>query len=97
MAEDIRPNDAIQAAKKWLADIYSDENIERIGLEGVRWHDGYWEITLGFYRSAIDRRETGLTAQNVLAALSSPQRVFKIVVVSGNDNRIVELRDREVA
>jgi hypothetical protein len=97
MAEDIRPNDAIRAAKKWLADIYADENIDRIGLEGVRWHEGNWEITLGFSRSAIDKRETGLSAQNVLAALSNPQRVFKIVVVSGNDNHIVELRDREVA
>jgi hypothetical protein len=27
---------------------YSDEHIENIGVEEVRWKDGNWEITLGF-------------------------------------------------
>jgi hypothetical protein len=98
MAEDIRPHDAVRAAKRWLADLYADEDIGRIGLEGVRFREGNWEIVLGFSRGVPDLDDNAAsTAGLLISALNRPQRVYKTVVVSGNDNHIIELRDREVA
>jgi hypothetical protein len=58
MAEDIRPENAVRAAKKWLAQVYADESIARIALEEVRFRDGNWEITLGFNRVDRDTPES---------------------------------------
>lgn len=94
MAEDIRPEGAIRAAKRWLTEVYADEPIEQIGREGVRWQDGHWEITLGFTRPEID-------SQAVAPALAElyqrTRRVYKVLVLAGNDNHVIEMRDREVA
>jgi hypothetical protein len=95
MTEDIRPEAAIRAAKRWLADVYSDESIAKIALEEVRFRDdGNWEITLGFNR--IDP-ETPEAVAGVFAVFDKGRRSFKVVVVSGNDNHVMEMRDREVA
>jgi len=94
MADDIRPETAVRAAKQWLAQIYADESITRIGLEEVRWRDGNWEITLGFNRADPDASEA-LPGMGDLFARRS--RVYKVLVVAGNDNRVMEMRDREVA
>ena len=112
MVETIRPETAVRAAKQWLAQVYADEPIERIGLEEVRFHDGQWEITLGFNRldapapSADYIASGGGLAANLLApanplasALRSVEiqrRVYKVIVVDGSDNHVVEMRDREV-
>ena len=96
MATNIEPSGAIQSAKKWLLAAYSgaDERIGNIGLEEVRWSRGRWEITLGFNREW----DLGGDAANFVAgALSNPKRQFKVVVVSGSDNAILELRNREAA
>ncbi len=59
MAENIRPEAAVRAAKEWLAQIYADEPIARISLEEVRFREGNWEITLGFNRLDQDEPESG--------------------------------------
>jgi hypothetical protein len=108
MAEDLRPEAAVRAAKKWLAEVYADEAIAKIGLEEVRFRDGNWEITLGFNRRDARPEEGDETSAegdpqlaNPLAAalqsLSARQRIYKVVVVAGNDNAVLEMRDREVA
>ena len=93
MAEDIRPEAAVRAAKAWLRQIYSDESIARIALEEVRFRDGNWEITLGFNRVDSDSPESQFTAH----LLANRHRVYKVLVVAGNDNHVMEMRDREVA
>jgi hypothetical protein len=114
VVETIRPETAVRAAKQWLAQVYADEPIERIGLGEVRFHDGRWEITLGFNRvDAPAPPADFLTSGSVLAksALLAPanplasalrsveiqRRVYKVIVVDGSDNHVVEMRDREVA
>ena len=107
MAEDIRPEQAVRAAKAWMAQIYAEEHIAKISLEEVRFRDGNWEITLGFNREepaeiSADSSVGGLlVGANPLSAalrsIASQRRIYKVVVVAGNDNRVMEMRDREVA
>jgi len=96
MAEDIRPEGAVRAAKKWLAAVYAEERIDKIGLEEIRWRDGNWEVTLGFNRNFHE--PDGVSPMAELHELyARRRRDFKIVVVAGDDNHVMELRDREVA
>lgn len=95
MAEDIRPEAAVRAAKKWLAEIYADEPIARIALEEVRFREGNWEITLGFNRLDPDSPESQFKMLDDIQARR--RRVYKVLVVAGNDNHVMEMRDREVA
>jgi hypothetical protein len=107
MAEDIRPEPAVRAARAWLAQIYAEERIARISLEEVRFRDGNWEITLGFNREEPDEASTDssvgslLVGSNPLSAalrsIASQRRIYKVIVVAGNDNHVKEMRDREVA
>ncbi len=93
-SRDLEPAQAIRAAKKWLAETYSDEKIGHIGLEEVRWKGGKWEITLGFNRLwDINAQLSSLMG----AGFSKESREYKVVVVSGKDNSVVEMRNREVA
>ncbi len=95
MAEDIRPEAAVRAAKAWLAQIYADESIARIALEEVRFRDGNWEITLGFNRFDPDSPSSQFKALE--EAYARQHRIFKVLIVAGNDNHVIEMRDREVA
>ncbi len=95
MAEDIRPEAAVRAAKTGLAQVYADEPIARIALEEVRFKDGNWEITLGFNRVDPESPESQFKALDDLQARR--RRVYKVLVVAGNDNHVMEMRDREVA
>jgi hypothetical protein len=95
MSEDIRPEGAVRAAKAWLAQVYADESIARIALEEVRFRDGNWEITLGFNR--FDPESPAHQFQALEDAYARRQRIYKVLVVAGNDNHVMEMRDREVA
>ena len=86
MAEEIRPEPAIRAAKDWLAQVYSDERVTGVSLEEVRHSDSTWEITLSF------RREIDLTPMSALSGAVG--RAYKVLVVSMTDNKILEMRDR---
>lgn len=96
MAENIRPEAAVRAAKEWLAQIYADEPIARISLEEVRFREGNWEITLGFNRLDQDEPESG-PLKGITEMLSRRNRIYKVLVVAGNDDHVMEMRDREVA
>ena len=91
---DLEPSDAVRHAKKWVATVYSDERIENLGLEEVKWKGGNWEITLGFDRYPQDGE--GRTSA-LVASLTRPRRDYKVIVVSGGDNNVIEMRNREVA
>ena len=93
MAKELEPSEAVRHAKHWLASVYSDEKIENLGLEEVRWKSGNWEITLGFDRYAGDPGNP----LGSLPAWIKPRRDYKVVVVSGEDNSVIEMRNREPA
>ena len=94
MASELEPSEAVRHAKRWFASVYSDEKIANIGLEEVRWEDGKWEITIGF-----DRLWDPAPAppSPLSAAFWKPRREYKVVVLSGNDNAVIEMRNREAA
>lgn len=94
MAGDIRPETAVRAAKAWLAEVYKDESIARISLEEVRFRDGNWEITLGFIRPDLDDPDRSALEAGFY---ERRHRIYKVLIVAGNDNHIMEMRDREVA
>ena len=96
MAEDIRPEAAVRAAKAWLARVYAEESIARISLEEVRFRDGNWEITLGFNRLDHDAPENN-PLEEIEKLYARRYRIYKILVIAGNDNHVMEMRDREVA
>jgi hypothetical protein len=81
---------AVKFAKEWVASQYSDEGIDDLGLEEIRWNDGYWEITLGFSRRWDRAGLVGLTG-------STRPRVYKVVTVSDANGEVTSLRNREAA
>jgi len=94
MVGDIRPEAAVRAAKVWLAQVYAEESIARVSLEEVRFRDGNWEITLGFIRPDLDDPDRSALEAGFY---ERRHRIYKVLVVAGNDNHIIEMRDREVA
>ena len=60
--------EAIQTAKRWVADVLQEENVSNIGLEEVEFTNGLWRITIGFSRPWN-------TVKNPLTILSGEQAV----------------------
>ena len=83
--------EAVQAAKKYLDELFEGEGIMNIGLEEVMF-DAFthcWKITLGFSRPWDQK--TGL-----VAAINNlqPGRSFKVVHINNDDGRAESLTDR---
>ncbi|MGC2784089.1 MAG: hypothetical protein WA397_09710 [Roseiarcus sp.] len=93
MPKELEPSEAVRHAKHWLASIYADEGIENVGLEEVRWKAGNWEITLGFDRFTDDPVFGRMPA--ALRGPSKGRREYKVIVLSGKDNSVIEMRNRE--
>ena len=94
MSKELEPSEAIRHAKRWLTSIYSDEKIDNVGLEEVRWNEGNWEITLGFDRFSS---YSGNSVHSIAAQFENPKRYYKVVIVTGDDNSVIEMRNREAA
>jgi hypothetical protein len=91
MTKELEPSQAVRHAKQWLKSIYADEKIENVGLEEVRWRNENWEITLGFDRF----QDIAVLPAVVIPALSRPRRDYKVIVISGENNAVIEMRNRE--
>jgi hypothetical protein len=80
--------DAVQLAKGHVADLFSNEGVEDIGLEEVDYDDDrlLWRITIGFTRP-WDRR---------YSALLNPamKRSYKIVTIDP-DGKVLSVKNRE--
>lgn len=86
---------AVLVAKKYVAELYNDENISNLGLEEVKYHPGakQWRITLGFSRP-----------WDYPTNLLAPQwrgrpdvRSFKAVVVDDGSGVVLSIENREFA
>jgi hypothetical protein len=72
--------EAIATAKKYLADIYADENITNLGLEEVE-HDrgaGNWAVTLAFSRPWNTPRTRAQEVLENLGGVSALKRSYKV-------------------
>lgn len=87
---------AVDMAKRYIIDVYSDEKITNVGLEEVDFDESQkvWFVTIGFSRPWDEPR-------NALAALSAQgaytKRAFKTIRVSDRDGRVLSIKNRESA
>ncbi len=85
--------EAVKAAKIYVADVFSEENLSNLGLEEVE-HDEakkMWLVTVGFSRPWNTTRNA-LTA---IAGDQNPKRAYRIV--SLNDNgEVISIKRRDV-
>ena len=80
--------EVVQLAKKYVADLFSDEKIVNVVLEEIRRDKKkeQWLVTVGFQRrwdESMDR---------VLYPL--PERAYKVVVISDSNGNVESILDR---
>ena len=84
---------AVQTAKRHVAEILGDESITNVGLEEVEFAElnGAWAITIGFSRFR-DRPGDLIRALDGDAA-----RTFKVVRIHDESGRVQSVKHRDVA
>lgn len=88
--------EAVAQAKKYIFELFSDENPKNIGLEEVEFDEqsNEWLVTIGFSRPWDD------PIGSALAAFSNPQvtmgRSYKIVRISNTDDKVLSVKSREI-
>ena len=82
--------EAVQTAKNYIDELFTDETIANVGLEEVEFNNtsNNWEITIGFSRP--------WQTNTVATALGNklPARSYKLVCINDDDGRVVSLTDR---
>ena len=82
--------EAVQTAKNYIAELFTDETIANIGLEEVEFNDtsNNWEVTIGFSRPW----QTNL----LTVALSNRHqtRSYKLVYINDDSGQVLSLKDR---
>ena len=81
--------EAVQKAKEYLSDLFSDEELFNVGLEEVDFDGVAWRITLGFSRS-WDRKGPLVAA----IAESRPERSYKVLRIIDETGAVESLKDR---
>ena len=88
--------EAVQTAKKYVAELFTGETIANVGLEEVVFDDtsNNWEVTIGFSRpwdyknpNPMSPILTGLTNQPAT-------RSYKLVCINNDDGQVLSLKDR---
>ena len=87
--------DAVRLAKKYVVEVFDDDDISNVGLEEVDFdhRSDVWKITVGFHRP------TGLLdpVNVVVPGLSKGipvRRVYKIVNIDDTSGRVLSLKHR---
>lgn len=88
--------EAVQAAEKWVRDLYSEGDLNHLRLEEVSLsgNERFWDITLGWAEPAI--------RQNSLIPVFGPNvqvlpRVYKTLHVDAETGEVKSMKIREVA
>ena len=84
--------EAVQAAKKHVAEIFADESIANVGLEEVEFNEieQVWAITIGFSRF------WGHPGDIVRALDGDAARTFKTVRIHDESGRVRSVKHRDV-
>jgi hypothetical protein len=79
---------AVELAKKHVADLFSNEGLENLGLEEVEYDDArdIWHITIGFSRP-WDR-------QYIVGLSTGARRSYKVVTID-KDGKVLSVKNRE--
>ena len=91
--------DAIKKAISCVKDVFSDEKIEYVGLEEVRFdkEDGVWEVTVGFSRPWDSPKSSQSHINQLLDIIPSQRRHYKIVKIDDASGEVKAIEIREVA
>ena len=87
---------AVALAKQHVLELFASEGITNLGLEEVEFDEpsNVWQVTLGFSRPWDEPR-------NPFAAMAGrdpyPKRSFKIVRIHDPSQRVMSVKNREVA
>jgi len=87
--------EAIAAAKRYLNEVYADEQVTNLGLGEVE-HvlaAGNWIITLGFSRPWNTPRKRAQEVLENLGAVSSLKRSYKVITIA-DDGTVLSMRNR---
>ena len=77
---------AVEVAKKYVADLFIDEGIANLGLEEVEKKGTYWNITIGFSRP---------WDSNIGAVLGGVRsRTYKTIMINDQDGHILAVKNR---
>jgi hypothetical protein len=81
-------NEAIALAKKYFAELFSEERPTDLGLEEIEFDDtqGIWSVTLGFSRSWQTR-----------LPLHPPDRSYKVVRFQDSDGRFISVKSLQTS
>ena len=87
--------EAAQTARKYVADIFADDEISNVGLEEVEFDDGsaVWRITLSFLRptGTVDNFDIIAPA---LGRHRNVRRSYKTVNVDDQSGRVISVKHR---
>jgi hypothetical protein len=87
--------EAVQAAERWIRDLYPEADIQHLRLEEVEFSDdAHWRITLGWVEPAV--RQNSLTAALQPDVYALP-RVYKTLEVDAETGAVRSMKIREVA
>ena len=88
--------EAIAAAKRYISEIYADEQVTNFGLEEVEHPSsaGNWIITVTFSRPWNTPRTRAQEVLENLGAVSPLKRSYKIITMT-EDGTVLSMRNRE--
>jgi hypothetical protein len=92
----VNVKEAVAQAKKYIFDLFSDENPKNIGLEEVEFDEqtNEWLVTIGFSRPWDNPMESSIAALSNLQRL--PNRAYKIVRISNEKDEVLSVKTREI-
>ncbi len=90
--------EAVAAAKKYINEIYADEQVTNLDLEETEhvMPDGNWVITVAFSRPWNTPRTRAQEVLENLGAVSQLKRSYKVITIS-NDGTVLSMKNREPA
>jgi hypothetical protein len=90
--------EAIAAAKKYVNEVYADEQVTNLGLEEVEHSPGAgsWEITLAFSRPWNTPRTRAQEILENLGGVSSLKRSYKVITIA-DDGTVLSMKNRPKA
>ena len=89
--------EAAQMARKYVADVFADDEISSVGLEEVEFDDGaaVWRITLSFLRPTGTMTDLDIIAGMPRAGRSrNVRRLYKTVNVDDESGRVISVKHR---
>ena len=82
---------AVESAKKYVADLFAEEEITNVGLEEVKFDDSLdrWIVTIGFSRPWDQN-----IALTTTPGKGQSGRSYKVLQIADTDGRVLSLKDR---